>query len=312
MLCAIPALRALRQLNPSARIVLVGLPWIVQLLPRFAHLIDRTVIFPGHPELPEREPEIGTLPGFLSRLRSLKADLAIQMHGSGEISNRIVKRFGARRTVGFSRGKTRPEGFIDWPEQGHELQRCLMLVRTLGATAEDESLEFPVIADDVAELAATGLPAALQGQDYVCIHAGARSAERRWPADCFARVADALAVAGFKIVLTGSHAEQLLAEQVRCQMQYPALNAALPCSLGALAALLRDAKLLVCNDTGVSHLAVALGLPSVVVFTGSDPDRWAPLDRALHPIFIDHEGHRANEVIAACLRRLSSTEQSHL
>jgi ADP-heptose:LPS heptosyltransferase len=42
--------------------------------------------------------------------------------------------------------------------------------------------------------------------------------------------------------------------------------------------------MLVCNDTGISHLAAAVRLPSVVIASGSDVARWAPLDTGLHRV----------------------------
>ena len=195
--------------------------------------------------------------------------------------------------------------YVRWPDQGHEVRRCLALAHQLGADIADESIDFPVMPGDVAELERTGLPAALQRRDYVCLHAGARSVERRWPAACFAQAADHLAALGYAVVLTGSGDEWPLAEQVRQQMRHPAWNAASPCSLGALAALLRNARLLICNDTGVSHLAVALGIPSVVVFTASDPGRWAPLDQQRHCSIVDLQGRRLPEVMRLARHQLA-------
>ena len=67
---------------------------------------------------------------------------------------------------------------------------------------------------------------------------------------------------------------------------------------GPLAALLSAARLLVCNDTGVSHLADALRVPSVVISTGDNPDRWAPADRRRHRVLCRDSGVGPDEAIA--------------
>ena len=55
-------------------------------------------------------------------------------------------------------------------------------------------------------------------------------------------------------------------------------------TLDELAVTLRGARLLLANDTGVAHLADALGVPSVVVFTGSSQVRWQSLDPVRHRV----------------------------
>jgi ADP-heptose:LPS heptosyltransferase len=120
--------------------------------------------------------------------------------------------------------------------------------------------------------------------EYVCLHPGSRAEIRRWPAVRFAVVADELAARGFKVVLTGTHEESHLTASVAAQMQSPAVDLAGQTDLGTAAALLSKARLLVTNDTGVSHLADAMNTPSVILFSASDPNRWAPLDRTLHRV----------------------------
>jgi ADP-heptose:LPS heptosyltransferase len=126
--------------------------------------------------------------------------------------------------------------------------------------------------------------AALRGNQYVCIHAGARWPSRRWPAERFAEVADHLAEDGWPIVLTGSPAERDLVDDVRLRMRSFAIDLCGHTTLGALSLLVRNARLVISNDTGMAHIAAAVRTPSVIVALGSDIARWAPLDRQRHRV----------------------------
>ncbi|MGV3653240.1 MAG: glycosyltransferase family 9 protein [Noviherbaspirillum sp.] len=286
LLCAVPALRALRAAAPRARITLVGLPWAQSFAARFACYIDDFLALPGFPGLPEHAPDLAAIPVFFAAAQERRFDLALQMHGSGGLSNPLAVLLGATRTAGYYRpGEYCPEPatFLPWPEREHEVLRCLRLVEGLGAPACGTRLEFPVAQAerDALRRAAPELP---PPGTYACVHPGARLASRRWMPERFAAVADRLAGAGLGIVLTGSAGEAGLTDAVRRAMRHPALDLAGRTGLGELAALLADARLLVCNDTGVSHVAAALGTPSVVVCNGADPERFAPLDSARHRV----------------------------
>src|SRR5690606_29569565 len=103
---------------------------------------------------------------------------------------------------------------------------------------------------------------------------------------------------GLTVVLTGSGKERDLTCAVANHMKTPAINAAAPIPIGAMAALMSNARLLVCNDTGVSHIAAGLQLKSVVIFSKADISRWAPLDQQLHRCVQDPHGKKADEVLA--------------
>lgn len=150
------------------------------------------------------------------------------------------------------------------------------MLEFLGVPSQGVELEFSLYAEDRQALQVIDEVQELVKGQYVCLHPGASIPERRWQPEHFASVADAIATWGLQIVLTGSVAEVELTQTVASMMKAPSLNLAGRTSLGALAALLQDACLLVCNDTGVSHLAAALKVKSVAIFTKSDPLRWAP------------------------------------
>jgi ADP-heptose:LPS heptosyltransferase len=285
LLCAVPALRALRRSAPDAEIALIGLPAMAPVVARFGHYVDELLPFPGFPGIREVPPDARRIVEFLAATHRRALDLAVQLHGSGQATNAFVALLGARRTAGFfPPGATAPdpELFLPYPADRPEPLRHLSLMRFLGLEAEDSSPEFPVLAEDRAELERLADRHRLEPGRYVCIHPGAAEARRRWPPERFAAVADALAERELRPVLTGGPAERAITAGTAASMAAPAVDLGGMTSLGGLAALLAAAAVTVSNDTGTSHLAAAMRAPSVVIFSGSDPARWAPLDRALH------------------------------
>jgi ADP-heptose:LPS heptosyltransferase len=314
MLCAVPALRALRSALPEAHITLVGLPWASQFAQRFSRYIDDFVAFPGHSLLPEQAVRREEVTPFYVNMGRRQATLALQLHGSGNISNEIVAGFGAQAMAGYTGGEpvfAERTVLLPWPLTGAEPERLLGLMEKLGADITYDQLEFPLSQEDERELRDSGLADGLTPGRYICIHPGARHRDKCWPPERFAEVADQLAADfGVDVVLTGSAAENELAAQVSSHMQAPAINAAAPISIGAMAALMRDSRLLVCNDTGVSHIAAGLGLNSVVIFSKADIARWAPLDRHKHRCIWDPGAERATVVLQHARALLSGIESS--
>jgi ADP-heptose:LPS heptosyltransferase len=280
LLCAVPALRALDAAYPEAHIALIALPWARELAQRLAY-VDEFIEFPGFPTLPERVPDMAAIPAFFSAMREREFDLAIQLHGSGELTNPLTVLMGARRNAGYYRAGNYcpdPELFFEWRDAEHEVQRWLRLMERLGVAARGTHLEFPLREQDWLAWRALRL------ENYAVIHPGSQLASRRWPAARFAEVGDALAAEGLRVVLTGTAGERELTARVRAAMREPAMDLAGRTTLGSLAAVIARARLLVCNDTGVSHIAAAMRTPSVVVASGSDPQRWAPLNHELHRV----------------------------
>ncbi len=309
LLNAVPALRALRAAFPTARIAFVGLPWARSFVERFRHLLDDFISFPGYPGLPEQEPDMQGFSAFLQQVQDAGFDLAIQMHGSGTITNHLISFWGADHYAGFyEAGHFCPDEdtFLEYPDQEPERWRHLRLMEYLGIPLQGDSLEFPVRAQDWRELEELRTRFSIE-REYVCIHPGARKPDRRWSAQNFAAVADGLAALGYQIVLTGSQEEETLAATVAGQMKTPAVNLAGKTTLGGLAALLQTSRLLVSNDTGISHVAAAVRAPSVILFSAPDHDRWAPADRQLHWTIQNAGEVLADEVLEQAKAHLEDT-----
>jgi ADP-heptose:LPS heptosyltransferase len=289
LLCLTPALRALRHHEPQARVSLLGLPsaeWFVQ---RFGGLVDELVTV-RHRALPETACSAAEEQTFVATCRAHRFDVAIQAHGHGPQSNEVVASLGARLSVlghlASRSGPPRPTAAFGPPTgrgdrlvsvalraDQHEVDRLLTVMAAAGWPSSDRDLSWPIVADDPE----TPIP-----RRYACLHPGASLPSRRWPPDRFAQVGDHLASRGRGIVLTGTSREAGLTDAVARSMRAPALDLAGRTTLAELAAVVRGADVVVCNDTGVSHLAVAVGTPSLVTFTATSPARWGPPSNGRH------------------------------
>src|SRR5690606_12760134 len=185
-----------------------------------------------------------------------------------------------------------PQYFPESDDSEHEVLRFFKLLECFNITPQGSHLEFP-ITDEEDQLAQQKMAEMqLETGSFICIHPGARDERRRWPAQHFASIADALARDGYRLLLTGSEDEHALLAKVAQLIDGPVINIVdrfghLP--IGELAAILRRSRLLISNDTGVSHVAAALSVPSVIIFSPwSDMRRWHPLSEELH-MSVPHE-----------------------
>lgn len=140
---------------------------------------------------------------------------------------------------------------------------------------------------------AAGWPAAAS---RVAIHpgGGAYSLARRWPAERFARLADALVRRGHGVALIGRGADGT--EAVRALCQEPLLDLTDACDLSTLAALMPRFRRLFTNDSGVMHLAVAMGTPVTAIFGPSSDRSWGPWTPGGDPS--NASGRAAHRVVA--------------
>jgi ADP-heptose:LPS heptosyltransferase len=299
LLCATPALRALRERFPAAEITLIGLPWARELVDRLSS-VDRLLAFPGYGGIPEVEYAPERTAAFLAEARAYGYDLAIQMHGDGGITNGFVAELGARQTLGYRPGAEDPRLDMSLPylPHEHEVLRWLRLIEKLQIV--NCKLEIALPEFTICNLQSTRIEFPLDEADYaradellyvpsdaplVGLHPGSKLPSRRWPAQQFGALAEALIERyGARIVITGGASEWHIAAAVRRAMHHPALDLTGDTDLGTFAAAIARMDLLVTNDTGASHVAAASGTPSVAIFGPSRPHQWAPLDRELHRI----------------------------
>ncbi|HEY2947135.1 MAG TPA: glycosyltransferase family 9 protein [Micromonosporaceae bacterium] len=266
----VPALRGLRRAFPREELALAAPAWLAPLV-ELADAVDRLV------PVDDLTPRPWTL---------APPRLAVNLHGRGPQSHRLLASARPSRLLAFA---CPAAGFGDGPEwtfEEHEVARWCRLVAWYGVRVDPYDLRLRVpVARDVP----TGT---------TVVHPGAKARERRWPPERFADVARALAADGHRVVVTGSANEEGLAAAVArsAGLDDGALLAGRT-DAADLAALVAHARLVVCGDTGVGHLATAYEVPSVILFGPMPPRLWGPPDRPWHVALWPGPGGRSDPAL---------------
>ena len=110
----------------------------------------------------------------------------------------------------------------------------------------------------------------------VALHPGAGSIAKRWPLENFRELAGRFVQSGLQLLIIEGPAEDGLSERMADGIPGGLMMAARGLPLRTLAGLLRFCTTFVGNDSGISHLAAVLNVPTLVLFGPSRPEQWAP------------------------------------
>ncbi len=275
---ATPVYRALREQLPQARLIALVQPGLEEILEGCAWFDERVAARRG---------------GALGALRARRHISRIKPHAALLLPNSFSSALGAflagvPNRIGYGRdGRTAllthavavpkrsaPESTVRYYAQ--------LAAAVLGVDSIDERLELHCSKQQLAAAKAF-LPRDVQKNPLVVLNPGANRPDKRWPAERFAAVGDALVEShDATVVVTGSPAEQDVVERVLRSAAHHErfMNLAQRgITLGSLKAILSRASLLITNDTGPRHMAIAFGTPVVSLFGPTDY-RWTRIETA--------------------------------
>jgi len=281
---ATPALFALKRFLPHAQVDILVEDWVAPLLSSHPH-VDNVI-----------QLERGGLAKRMSAAREIRAaryDVVYNLHG-GTTATFLARASGARYRVGFKTYQyaklhtvLAPSPLLLWGQQNtHSVEQQLALLGWTGVPVSDRPRTRLGIAPEAAGSVIRHLAAAgLADRKIALLHPAAAFATKRWATKNFARVAEHLAERGYApVAIVASNEKEIIDELVN-EASVPILS--LDLSLPEVSALASRAQLFVGNDSGIAHIAAAVGTPSVVIFGSSNVAHWHPWHRAAAEVVVE-------------------------
>jgi len=275
---ALPALHALRTHYEQAHIT-----WLVR--PEFAPLLE------DHPELNRvilfDRKNLYTPKQILALIRTLRQgsfDLAFDFQGLFR-SAFLARASGSPLRYGIATARECAPLFYTHKVQAnddnlHVVDLYLQMVRQAGACSGPAQSILPDTDNDRDTVFGLLKKNAMDPSRYAVFIPGSAHDSKCWPHDRFAKLAEKLQHDfNLPVVAIGTQSESQAIDQIAQATSTPINNLAGQTDLKTLCALLRHAKLVISNDTGPGHIASALGVPLVMLFSWSNPARIYPYRR---------------------------------
>lgn len=272
-ICCLPALACVRRALPHAHVTLMGYPRILQVVEN-RYYADAVVSVDG-------------------------ADMALLYQGGAEHPSALRDLFGTFQligVIGLNRNpfvqnlrkisRARVVVIPPFPPEGtalHMVDHLLSLPRRLGVPVHRDVPRLHLLdRDRVVAGAFLGNHGIGPDAFLIAIHPGSGGRGKTWPAERFLGLADALVATHDAQILfiVGPGEGQIKQEFLKTpRSKLPLIVDGLP--LPHLGAILERCCVFIGNDSGVTHMAAAIGVPVVAIFGPSDPVRWAPKGREI-------------------------------
>ena len=222
----------------------------------------------------------------LREIRRGRYEAILNLEQASTAGSAFLAATGIRFRVGFLPGADSPKTlFLTHAERFQEgrsmWQSFVRLAQIIDPGLSDAVMPIPLKCGSPSEAwALEWLRGHVPGRRIVAIHLGSQDLEfKRWPLDRFVQLAERIRRCGAEtsIILTGTAPERPLIRRFMDKYSGHVVDASNSGSLEKTAALLRRCDLLVSNDTGIMHLAAAMGTSTVGLFGPTSPRCWAPI-----------------------------------
>lgn len=272
-----PSLIALKSFLPGARVDILLEGWVAPLLDGF-DAVDNVLIAGD---------ELGGRLQTAREIRGNRYDVVFNLHG-GTTATFFARASGARHLVGFASYQYSflynhrvPAAAEFWGrKEVHSAEQQLALLGSVGVPVEDRSKGRLVVTPEAAGSLQEKLTAEMRRrgvtfENYALMHPAAAFDTKQWAAENFARVAEFLSEKGLGAIAVAGPGEPAVLEALAGHSRVPVITFN-DLRLPEITALASKASIFVGNDSGIAHIAAAVGTPSVVIFGSSNRVHWRP------------------------------------